>query len=294
MGWRSALPIMLLIGSGVAFAGSAPGVTEVQRVQNEAIADPLNEDKLNAFLATLRESPRGSGAYLVEGDMPMTRGEIRGYLIQRNGSIDQDKVASKELIVNLRADNGAFDFWAPNERALTYMVDRATFRSPTEFDMTRDNLRKAAADWVAVCAQCDVSFAELSQADLDGGRRPTFRVQFDGQAGGPIAQSFFPSSAEARRVLYVYPEYFAANGFDPTGVLRHELGHVLGYRHEHIVGIPGCATEGSDWVPLTPYTPNSVMHYFCGVGGGSFDLAIRDQDARGHQCLYQTGKACPN
>lgn len=79
--------------------------------------------------------------------------------------------------------------------------------------------------------------------------------------------------------------------FDKTGVLRHELGHVLGYRHEHIGNVPGCNTEGVSWERLTPYTPNSVMHYFCG-GAGSFDLSLRDLDKAGHRCLYLTGKPC--
>ena len=50
----------------------------------------------------------------------------------------------------------------------------------------------------------------------------------------------------------VDPIFFNSQ-YDPVGVFRHELGHVLGYRHEHIRGIPGCGFEDSRWQPLTPY-----------------------------------------
>ena len=135
-------------------------------------------------------------------------------------------------------------------------------------------------------------FHRSTAARVDGAR-PTFVVRYENVEGGPIARAFFPSTAPDGRSVVVFPGYFAAGmGFDPVGVLRHEIGHVLGYRHEHIRNIPGCFTEGTDWKPLTPYTPNSVMHYFCG-GAGSMDLSIREADKRGHRCLYITGSPCP-
>jgi hypothetical protein len=282
----------MLSWASFSMAQTTASVDEVRRIQQEAVVNPADDKKLDAFIATLVESPKGSGFYIVEGDIPMTRDQIRGYLIQNNAGIDKQKIGSKELIVNL-TPAGQFDYWKQNERALTYTFDKASFRTDAEYASTRDHLHNAAADWVKVCTECGVSITELSAADIAAGRRPTFVVRFNPQTGGPIAQSFFPSYAESRRILYVYPQYFEANGFDPTGVLRHELGHVLGYRHEHIQNIPGCATEGTSWKPLTPYTPNSVMHYYCGHAG-SFDLSIRQLDAEGHRCLYLTGKGCPN
>jgi len=71
-------------------------------------------------------------------------------------------------------------------------------------------------------------------------------------------------------------------------VLRHELGHVLGWRHEQIRSeAPAiCPDEDTaNTVDLTQYDPQSVMHYFCG-GVGSRDLAITDVDKIGSQKVY--------
>ena len=71
-------------------------------------------------------------------------------------------------------------------------------------------------------------------------------------------------------------------------MLRHELGHVLGFRHEHIrVEAPAaCPDEDiADISILTGYDPKSVMHYFCGSVGNK-KLLITDLDVVGSQKLY--------
>jgi hypothetical protein len=70
------------------------------------------------------------------------------------------------------------------------------------------------------------------------------------------------------------------------GVLRHELGHILGLRHEHIRPVPGVnedeqlcngsACLGADY--LTEYDADSVMHYpeFNGNPQSAFDITPLD------------------
>lgn len=263
-----------------------------RRIYQEAVADPTNIAKITAFIATLVEAPRGAGKYIVEGDLLLSRSEIESYL-KRLKSPNSPQVSSEELIVNVTG--GRFDYLRdPKQRQMAYIVEASNFPSDQAAQQARVNFRRAADDWEAVCPKCGVRFVEASAADVSSGKvHPYFVVRYENVEGGPIARAFFPSSAPDDRSLVVFPAYFTADlGFDRVGVMRHEIGHILGYRHEHIRNIPGCYTEGSDWSPLTPYTPNSVMHYFCG-GRGSFDLTIRETDRRGHRCLYLTGKPCP-
>ncbi|MFK4380821.1 hypothetical protein [Bradyrhizobium sp. USDA 223] len=271
-------------GCSVAFADVESSTDITRRVLQEAVAEPSNPAKVESLLKVLIESPPGSGRYVVEGDIPIAREEIVDYLKSLK-SPDIANSRSDELIVNLIG--GKFDYWkTPEQRKLTYSFDGNSFPSAENLQFTRAKFRAAADDWVAACSDCGITFTEVSE-------NPFFRIRYEPASDGTIAMAFFPSSPPSDRVLYVYKSFLAPDlQFDPVGVLRHEIGHILGYRHEHIANIPGCAMEGSNWKPITPYTANSVMHYFCG-GKGSLDLALRDTDRRGHRCLYQTGKACP-
>jgi hypothetical protein len=278
-----AVAIVLICATNVGSAYSQESATDKgRRLLQEAVANPSDKSKVDAFVGSLIEVPLGSGRYIIEGDLSLSREEIESYL-KGLKSPDSAPVKSKELVINIVS--GKFDYLvAPEKRRLTYQFDKGSFPSTKAYEDTRKHFRDAADEWTAACPECGVSFTESSSPGA-------FVIRYENVSGGPIAQAFFPSSVD--RTLRVFPSYFEPDmNFDPVGVLRHETGHILGYRHEHIQNIPGCATEGTDWKPITPYTPNSVMHYFCG-GKGSLDLSLRDSDKKGHQCLYLTGKACP-
>ena len=83
-----------------------------------------------------------------------------------------------------------------------------------------------------------------------------------------FALSFFPDDARANRQLLISDDAFTTNsgGRDFQGILRHETGHILGFRHEHIHIT--CTGEGEvndqgklDSRQVTSYDVNSVMHY---------------------------------
>lgn len=173
---------------------------------------------------------------------------------------------------------------------LGYAVERASFDSAREYREVTDNLRQAALAWQEVCG---VRFEQ--RADLDGepvtagDGGPLFVVAREDNGGKLIAAAFFPDDPPARRALVIDPSYFAASlPFDRVGVLRHELGHVLGFRHEHIrlEGWRGCQPEPlADTMPLTAYDSQSVMHYLCD-GVGSPMLELTETDREGAQRVY--------
>ena len=70
-----------------------------------------------------------------------------------------------------------------------------------------------------------------------------------------------------------------------VGILRHELGHSLGFRHEHTRPEAGTCFEDNNWRALTPYDSSSIMHY-PQCNGSSDDLSMTASDRTGAQALY--------
>jgi hypothetical protein len=84
-------------------------------------------------------------------------------------------------------------------------------------------------------------------------------------------------------------------GLTSTGVLRHELGHMLGFRHEHpwAPGGGGCGepqtaggTTDLTGRRLTAYDQASVMHYTNCNGLGSVDWVLSSLDGAGAREIY--------
>lgn len=182
--------------------------------------------------------------------------------------------------------NGRIVRWAPGT-TLTYRVARDSFTSQAKYDTVVEHMKLATDEWMATCG---VAFKHLVASDTVPGTVPggaLFVVREFNAGGQFIAAAFFPNDPVNRRRVLIDPSYYSTN-FDKTGVLRHELGHVLGFRHEHIrSGAPAeCPGESTDdTIDLTQYDPKSVMHYFCG-GLGSRELRITERDLEGSQIVY--------
>ena len=264
-------------------AGSAQSITSgppsVRTAHERALEDPFDESRFRAYLATL---PRDGDFYVIEGDVLRTMPEVRAYLAAQSQAQTRGGIRP-ELLVNVHA--GQRDFYAsPQDRQLRYFVDKASFTSAERYQRALTAMSKAAEAWQYACPECQLKLTPIEAAPTGPDAKTGFIVRQHNAEGAYIAAAFFPHDPPARRVIRIDPSFFTTS-FDSVGVLRHELGHVLGYRHEHTRGIAGCGFEDNRWQPLTPYDPHSVMHYFCG-GGGSMQLDISKVDVAGHRALY--------
>ena len=101
-----------------------------------------------------------------------------------------------------------------------------------------------------------------------------------------IARSFFPSSSDAERNVLVNASSLMSSGsWTPGNILGHELGHTLGFRHEHTRPEAGTCFEDNNWRPLTPYDSASIMHY-PQCNGTSDDLSFTSSDGAGVRSVY--------
>jgi Dual-action HEIGH metallo-peptidase len=137
-------------------------------------------------------------------------------------------------------------------------------------------------------ATTKVNFTHIPSADTNYTTRnnavlfsvePTSTQQY-------IARAFFPSSSDRNRNVLVNAVSLQNSGnWEPGDIMGHELGHTLGFRHEHTRPEAGTCFEDNNWRPLTPYDSVSIMHY-PQCNGGSSDLEFSTNDGNGVRALY--------
>lgn len=244
----------------------------------------------------------GTTYFIAEGDLLLDEDELLLYAnkraVQNRERESQNFMARAGMgfvgitdlrgLIGVTEESGKIVRWAEGLK-LTYCVIKQTFTSDQRYNTVKENMKLATQDWSTTCG---VQFEHIESLDNSPDLSPTgviFTVREINAGGEFIASAFFPNDPPSRRRVLIDGSYFDTGlTFNRVGVLRHELGHVLGFRHEHIRSgaPPACQGEplGGD-TPLTEYDPQSVMHYFCG-GRGSAELAITELDKIGAQQVY--------
>jgi hypothetical protein len=272
---------------------------------NAAMREEVGSSDLLAFLGKrLRQTViDGTTYYVAEGDTLLDEDQLAIYAFQRQKADEARRAAmtadsaglglgslidqSSRGLLGMTQD-GKLVRWQPG-LVLTYRVARETFTTDQRYQLSVKSMKEATQAWEDTCG---IRFEYKQNLDGQPGPGPAgalFSVRQIDAGGAFIAAAFFPNDPPVRRRVLIDPSFFGEDlRFDRVGVLRHELGHVLGFRHEHIrSGAPAqCPPESLDGViDLTKYDPQSVMHYFCG-GVGSEALKITELDRNGAQRLY--------
>jgi serralysin len=254
----STLSLLLALSSFACLEPSAP------RDEQAALSPSWESFRANppvsweAFRASTYRESFAPHRYIVDGDLPFDsepalRAHYDAWLEQ-----EYERAFPSSSALTVRNVLGADILWAaPQRTSLTYCISNA-FGGNKAAVVT--NLANAAASWRDRAA---VQFVYVPAQDATcTNTNPNVVFSVEPIVESYFASAFFPDATRATRRLLITNEAFTttAGGRDLEGILRHETGHILGFRHEHIhITCTGEATTESRQV--TSYDVNSVMHY---------------------------------
>jgi serine protease len=236
------------------------------------------------FERAVYKEPFPGGKYIVNGDIAIADRKQLEEFFETRIKRDPPETAPGQLVVHQAGGQDAV--WnSSHKRQLTYCVS-STFGS--RHAQVVADMQAATGAWEQVA---NVDYLHVASQDTSctaSNANVVFDVRPVNVNGEYLARAFFPNEPRAARNVLIDESSFqlGSGNLSLVGILRHELGHTLGWRHEHTRPDSGTCFEDNDWRPLTAYDRFSVMHYPQCNGGGDWSLTLTSLDKNGAACAY--------
>lgn len=243
---------------------------QMETVQANSV-DLTYEDFVQQYVY---KEPWEGGVYIYDGDTPVANEKQLYELYQK-------LVSPPSLIVN--TVGGSDDKWSASQAvSLTYCISNSFTASQKSAVISA--MQTALEGGWETFANVDLTYDSSQDSNCTAtNNNVTFDVRpVSGQSY--LARAFFPSYSRSQRNILIDTSAFSTS-WPLSGILGHELGHVLGFRHEHTRPEAGTCFEDNNWRALTPYDSASIMHY-PQCNGSANTLAFTTRDAEGAAALY--------
>lgn len=148
---------------------------------------------------------------------------------------------------------------------LSYVVCVESFPAPLS-SLVQDSMKAAIDMWCGI----GVSFKQVARNDP-----ATFAIVYKNRNRNTYARSFFPN--ESSRELIIYPPSLQNTNY-LSNILAHEVGHILGLRHEFAYE----REKGYPSVLFGSKNTDSIMNYF----DHPKRLQVREQDLEELERFY--------
>ena len=243
-------------------------------VYDDEVGSTAPDMSFDEFEAATYHEPWDDGVSIINGDTPVEDEKmLREVWNELHGQ--------GELAVG-RSGGVDIKWSSAQQRNLTYCVSDAFGARKAQVVEALEIATEGG--WEAVA---DVDFIHVTSQDgACTSSNPNVLFDIRPVSGAPyLARAFFPSSARASRNVLIDSSAFGNTGWSLDSVILHELGHVLGFRHEHTRPEAGACFEDDAWRGVTAYDSASVMHY-PQCNGSENDLSMSPLDAEGAAALY--------
>jgi uncharacterized protein (TIGR03382 family) len=229
-------------------------------------------DSFEVWKSKLGREP-GTGKYILDWDI----------VIGDEDRLYEHWQAYQQGALSIYRLNGTDIKWSDTQKInLTYCIG-ATFGANKQLVI---NAMEAATTngWEKFA---NINFVHLAAQDANctaANTNVVFDVNQVNSGGQYLARAFFPNDARADRNVLIDPASFnlqSTGNIPLANIVIHELGHTLGFRHEHIRSDQGRTVqcpEDANYRGVTDYDVVSTMHYpQCGSPNNTLALSAKDQ-----------------
>jgi hypothetical protein len=207
------------------------------------------------------------------------------FALEECGTVDPaPQLATGIRLIADTTDAQVANLWSEEQsQNLTFCID-------DRFKKDKPTMVSAFLDAVEAWEEhANVNFVYLSEHDSKCSKKNKnvlFRVNVLNSRRMPfVARAFFPGTEQKKRYVIFKRKLVQGSYIELLRVAKHELGHVLGFRHEHISpDNPNRCKEDENFTALTDYDRQSIMHYSrCGGSGNS---SLSELDKLGASLAY--------